>query len=171
MLEHLHRKPGAERVRTVVGDMCDGLSLVSGGYELVLVADSTLFELSSQERQLRCFQSVARLLAPGGCLVVEAVAPDVSRLERTLEAVHVGGEEVLLEATSHDPASQVVDVVSVTLGTGRVETRHRRLRYATVAELDLMGRLAGLTLEQRWGGWRREPFTAESTRHVSIYRR
>lgn len=43
------------------------------------------------------------------------------------------------------------------------------VRYAYPPELDLMARLAGLELRDRWGGWNREPFTSESTLHVSMW--
>jgi hypothetical protein len=45
------------------------------------------------------------------------------------------------------------------------------LRYAWPSEIDLMARIAGLRLKHRWAGWQREPFTATSTSHVSVYGR
>ena len=42
-------------------------------------------------------------------------------------------------------------------------------RYVWPAELDLMARLAGMRLRERWSGWRREPFTSESRQHISVW--
>jgi hypothetical protein len=43
-------------------------------------------------------------------------------------------------------------------------------RYVWPAELDLMARIAGFALEDRYAGWDRSPFTADSPSHVSVYR-
>ena len=55
------------------------------------------------------------------------------------------------------------------LEDGRIQPSPIEMRYVWPAELDLMARLAGMSLEQRWAGWRREPFTALSPAHVSVY--
>jgi hypothetical protein len=44
-------------------------------------------------------------------------------------------------------------------------------RYAWPSELDLMARLAGMQLTERWAGWQRQPFTKLSSAHVSVYRK
>ena len=43
-------------------------------------------------------------------------------------------------------------------------------RLITPGEMDLMARIAGLQIIERFANWRREPFTADSRAHVSIYR-
>jgi hypothetical protein len=42
-------------------------------------------------------------------------------------------------------------------------------RYVWPEELDLMAALANLRLQNRWSGWQREPFTSESSTHVSVW--
>jgi SAM-dependent methyltransferase len=171
MLARLRTKPDGARVGITVGDFTVVDQLVTGPYRLVFVVFNTLFELPSQDAQARCFEGVARVLAPGGRFVVEAIAPDATRLEQGLAVAGVSADRVVLDVDRHDPVAQVTAGAQVGLGPDGVRLRPRRLRYATVPELDLMARLAGLRLRGRWGGWRGEPFTAASNRHVSVYER
>jgi SAM-dependent methyltransferase len=169
MVERLRAKPGGDRLAVVIGDFAVADELVEREFALAYLVFSTLFELESQERQLRCFEGVAALLAPGGVFVVEAFVPDLSRLEQALTVTGVDAGGVRLQATRHDPVAQVVRGQTVTIGEAGVELWPMALRYATPPELDLMARLAGLRLRQRWGGWSGEPFTATSAHHVSFY--
>ncbi len=171
MVARLRAKPGGDRLQVVVGDFADVDALVDGQYRLVFVAFNSLFELESQEEQVRCFSGVSRHLSPGGVFVVEAFAPDLSRLEQHLSVSMLGADEVRLQATRHDPLEQRVAGHSVSITDAGVGLWPWAIRYASVPELDLMARLAGLRLRERWGGWAREPFTAASTRHVSVYER
>ena len=171
MVDRLRAKPRGADLPVVIGDFADVGTLVQGHYDLVLLAFNALFELLSQDEQCRCLAGAAAHLAPGGALVVEALAPELTRLEQSLTVMSLSADEVVLQATSHDPLSQVVrghDVVLTETAPARL--RPWSIRYATVPELDLMARLAGLQLMERWGGWQREPFTAQSSRHVSVYR-
>lgn len=169
MLERLRAKPGADTITVVAGDFADVGELVEGPFTLAFVAFNTLFELSSQEAQLRCLDGVAGVLADGGLLVIEALAPDLTRLEQTVSALALGPDRAVLQATRHDPVTQLVSGADLTVTDGRVELSPWSIRYVSVPELDLMARLAGLTLRHRWGGWHREPFTAASSIHVSVY--
>jgi hypothetical protein len=54
---------------------------------------------------------------------------------------------------------------------GRLIRHSAPYRYVWPSELDLMARLAGLRLEDRWAGWNRSPFTADSTRHITMYKK
>ncbi len=171
MLDRLRAKPGGDRVRVVVGDFADVATLVHRQYRLVFVAFNTLFELESQEDQLRCFAGVAGHLAPGGAFVVEAFAPDLTRLDQHLSVANLGADEVGLQATRHDPLTQRVTGPSVSITDAGVALWPWAIRYASVPELDLMALLAGLRLRERWSGWERQPFTAGSPRHVSVYER
>ncbi len=171
MVDRLRAKAGGAHLPVVIGDFADVGSLVEGRYDLVLLVFNALFELLSQDEQCRCLAGAAAHLAPGGALVVEALAPELTRLEQSLAVTSLAADEVVLQATSHDPLTQVVrghDVVLTETAPARL--RPWSIRYATVPELDLMARLAGLVPGQRWGGWQRQPFTAQSTRHVSVYR-
>ncbi len=169
MVAQLRAKPGGDRMPVDVGDFADVGTLVDRPFALVFVAFNTLFELDSQDDQVRCFAGVARHLAPGGAFVVEAFAPDLTRLDQHLSVARTGAEEVRLQATLHDPLTQQVTGQSMSITAGGVALWPWAIRYASVPELDLMARLAGLELLDRWGGWQREPFTADSSRHVSVY--
>ncbi|MFP5319182.1 MAG: class I SAM-dependent DNA methyltransferase [Acidimicrobiia bacterium] len=172
MLARLRAKPEAARVHAVAGDFTAPDEVVEGPFDLAFVAFNTLFELATQDAQLRCLAGAARLLSPGGVFVVEALAPDLTRLEQTVAALAVGGDSAVLQATRHDPATQQVVGADVTVTTGgAVSMSPWSIRYVSVPELDLMARLAGLRLRTRWGGWHREPFSSASTTHVSVYQR
>jgi SAM-dependent methyltransferase len=171
MVKRLKAKPGGERVTVVMGDFAEVDTLVSGPYAMAWLVFNTLFELESQERQVRCFQGVAERLAPGDAFVVEAFAPDLSRIEQNLSVVGVDDGGARFQATLHDPVAQVVSGQTFTVSAAGVELWPFEIRYATAPEIDLMARLAGLRLRERWGGWGGEPFTAASSRHVSVYER
>jgi len=172
MLDRLHHKHGGHRVHTVLGDFTGVDALVEGEFDLVFVAFNTLFELHDQEAQVQCVGGAARHLAAGGAFVVEAIPPDLTRLEQTLTTLAVNERQAVLQATRHEPESQRVWGADVTVGTdGSVLARPWSIRYVSVPELDLMCRLAGLHLRHRWGSWHGEPFTASSPVHVSVYGR
>ena len=122
---------------------------------------------------MRCFENVAAHLEAAGVFVLELFVPDLARFERgqnlTLRTVEL--DSIGVSASLHDPVTQTIDVQDVELGEAGVRLYPARLRYAWPAELDLMARLAGLRLRERWSGWRGEPFTEASTRHVSVYGR
>ena len=171
MLERLRAKPGADRVHTHLGDM--GEVAVEGEFPLVFAAVNTLLMLASQDEQVRCFQAVASRLVPGGRFVVEAQVPDATlyTARQEVRAQRVDTDSVVLAVRRFDPVTQRMSAQQIQLSEAGVRLVPGVLRYAWPAELDLMARLAGLRLEQRWGGWMREPFTAASTQHVSVYER
>ena len=167
MLARLRDKPGAERVEALAGDMAT--TRIEGEFSLVYLVFNTIFNLTSQDEQVACFQNAAGHLRSGGRFVIEARVPELQRLPP--------GQTVLPWRAEPDGMSfYVYDVVTQRLAgrhydfiDGRVEVNPIEMRYAWPAELDLMARLAGMRLEHRWGGWRAEPFTDRSPAHVSIY--
>ena len=173
MLERLRRKPGGEQVRPVQGDFA-ALSL-DERFALVFVVFDTITVLGSQERQVQCFERVATHLEPSGVFVVEASIPDRSpRAEAasdgySLIVKSMRPERVQLEANWHDAVNQRIYTQWIFLRNGSIQLFPFDMRYAWPSELDLMARMAGLVLQERWGGWQREEFTASSPRHVSIY--
>ncbi|HEX2046285.1 MAG TPA: class I SAM-dependent methyltransferase [Acidimicrobiales bacterium] len=169
MVARLRAKPGGDAIPVVVGDFADVGTLVDRRYPLVLLAYNSLFELSSQDDQVRCFQGVASRLVEGGILVVEAIAPDLSKAGDAVTVVSTGEDAVRLQVSRHDPLAQVVTGQTLTFTDGGVELWPWMIRYATVPEIDLMARVAGLRLRRRFGGWAGEPFTEASARHVSVY--
>ena len=171
MVERLRAKPGGDSVRITFGDF--EAADAGGEFALVYVVFNTFFALLSQEAQVRCFRNVAARLAPGGVFLIEAFVPDVARYAggQITRAAEVTAERVVLDVTRHDPVRQYVTGQTVVLTDGRVRLFPVQLRYAWPAELDLMARLAGLSLRARWGGWGREAFSPESKHHVSVYER
>ncbi len=175
MVEQLRAKPGGDRVSITMGDFADvGVEdAPDGGFSLVFAAFNTLFALRTQDDQARCFANAAGVLAPGGAFLVEAFVPDVGRFrnEQSTVARKVEVDRVELDVSQHDPVEQTVTSQHVTLRADSVELWPVVLRYAWPAELDLMARLAGLRLWQRWAGWHRWPFNRTSTSHVSVWRK
>jgi SAM-dependent methyltransferase len=170
MVAKLRAKPGGETIRVTVGSFAD-FSLDTR-FELIYVVFNTLFALQSQEEQVSCMQAVARHLTPGGVFVVQAFAPDVSRFDahhQRVSAEHVDVDQVTLEISSHDPIGQRTDSQYVVLGEGEVHLYPVRIRYAHVSELDLMARIAGLRLRERWADWDRAPFGLPRWTHVSVW--
>jgi SAM-dependent methyltransferase len=169
MVAKLHEKPGGADIPILIGDFAD--VGVDGPFTLVYVAVTTFFGLPTQEEQVRCFRNVADQLKPGGAFVIEAFVPNPARFTqgRHLGCLQVETGHVAIEASTHDPVSQQIVSQNVVLTEAGIRLYPVRLRYAWPSELDLMAQLAGLRLRDRWAGWRREPFTASSTQHVSVY--
>lgn len=171
MVAKLRAKPGGNRIPVVIGDFAD--MAIDGRFSLIFVVFNTFFGLPSQEAQVRCFARAAERLADDGVFVIEAFVPDLGRFDRgqRVAALEVDIETVMLEATLHDPVEQRVRSQDVIISKQGIRLYPVWLRYAWPSELDLMARLAGLHLRERWGGWAREPFTAQSPAHVSVYAR
>jgi len=169
MVEKLRSKAGGEDIPVTIGDFAE--VDVEGAFSLVYVVFNTFFALLSQEDQVRCFSNIARRLREGGVFVIEAFVPDTTRWDRDqrMEAHHVENDSVVLGVSRHDPVEQRIASNHLLVSEGGVKLYPVRLRYAWPSELDLMARLAGLRLRERWGGWHREPFTASSGKHVSVY--
>jgi len=171
MVERLRAKPGGRDIPVTIGDFAE--VAVEGSYRLVYLVFNTLFMLLSQDAQVACFANVAARLAPRGVFVVEAFVPDLGRFTRG-QAVSVGQfgtEDIRLDLAVHDPVAQRIDSQIVLVRPEGMRLQPTFLRYAWPAELDLMARLAGLRLRDRWAGWLREPFTASAEKHVSVYER
>jgi SAM-dependent methyltransferase len=170
MVERLRAKPGGDRATVTIGDFAE--VAVDGTFPLVFVVFNTFFALLDQDAQVRCFQRVAAHLAAGGAFAVEAFVPDPARFSsgQHLSTREVTAGTVRLDASVLDRARQRVHTQHVFLDEQGIRLYPVQLRYAWPSELDLMARLAGLQLAERWSGWHREPFTSTSQRHVSIYR-
>jgi SAM-dependent methyltransferase len=171
MVERLRAKPGGDRIPVTMGNFAD--VPVEGRYAVVFVAFNTFFALQSQDEQVRCFENVAAHLADDGVLALEAFVPDLTRFDRgqRVGAIKVELDEIQLEVTRYDPVEQRSTSQHVFLSASGVELTPVVVRFAWPSELDLMARLAGLRLRERWAGWDGQPFTAESVRHVSVYGR
>jgi len=172
MVARLRAKPGGGQISVTMGDFAD--VPVSGTYRLIFVVFNTLFNLLTQHDQVRCFENVAAHLTADGSFVVEAFVPAyLTRLrdDQYVDAEAVGVDEVRLDVGRHDAVMQRLEESHVHLSREGVRLYPTVTRYAWPSELDLMARIAGLRLKDRWAGWNREPFNSASSMHVSVYGR
>jgi SAM-dependent methyltransferase len=169
MVEQLRAKPGGREIDVTLGDMTS--IRVPGTFALVYLVFNTIGNVETQDRQVACFLNAAAHLAPGGSFVVEVGVPDLRRLAPGQDAIvfahepgYVGYDRyvdlVAQQAVSHHFTADA--------GAGEVRTP---FRYVWPSELDLMARIAGLGLRERWADWARAPFTGDSTSHVSVWQK
>jgi SAM-dependent methyltransferase len=162
MVAVLRRKPGAEEIGTTIGDVAT--TRVEGTFRLAYLVFNTIMNLTTQDTQVACFENVARHLEPGGSFVVEVMVPDLRRLPPGETYVPFGVSETHVGIDEYDVANQ--GLVSHHYTDARVSIP---FRYVWPSELDLMARIAGLRLRERWADWSRAPFTSESRSHVSVW--
>lgn len=169
MVEKLKAKPGGSSIEVVLGDFAD--VAVDGAFPLVYLVFNTLFALTSQEAQVKCFRNVAHHLTSGGAFVIETFVPNMKRFDehQRVAATRVELDSAELEISRHDPVSQSSDSLHVVISEEGTKLYPVRIRYAWPSELDLMAQLAGLRLTARYASWRKDPFTSESRGHVSVY--
>ncbi|WP_405871718.1 class I SAM-dependent methyltransferase [Streptomyces sp. NBC_00005] len=167
MVQRLRAKPGGEAIGVTIGDFAT--TEVDGTFSVAYLVFNTIMNLTTQDAQVDCFRNAAGHLEPGGRFVVEVGVPDLRRLPPGQNAVpfHVG--EGRLGFDLYDVATQSMSSHHVRVADGRGSYLAVPFRYVWPAELDLMARLAGMRLRDRWDGWSREPFTSESRRHISVW--
>ncbi len=172
MVAKLRAKPGADAIGVTMGDMAD--VAVHGRYRLVYVVFNSFFNLLTQDDQVRCFENVAAHLEDGGAFVIEGGCTFgfIHRLRegQYVESEAIGIDSVRFDLLSLDPATQLLRENHVQLSRGSAPTFTPVMqRLAWPTELDLMARIAGLRLRERWGGWHRQAFTVNSDNIVSVY--
>ena len=167
MLARLREKPGADGVEAMLGDMA--ATLVEGEFSLVYLVFNTIFNLTTQDGQVACFANAAAHLRPGGRFVIEARVPELQRLPLGQTVLPWRADPGGMSYYVYDVVTQRLSGQHYHFGEGAVEASPTEMRYAWPAELDLMARIAGMKLEHRWAGWKREEFTAMSRSHVSVY--
>src|SRR5258707_2790443 len=162
MLARLRAKPGAEQIDVTIGDFAT--TKVDGTFSLAFLVFNTINNLTTQDEQVACFQNVATHLEPGGCFVIEVGVPALQRLPPgdTFQPFHVS--ETHLGIDEYDVANQRLVSHHFRAVGGTFEKRSIPFRYVWPSELDLMARLAGMTLRGRWSGWKAGPFTGDSTK-------
>ncbi len=168
MVARLRAKPGGDAIPVTIGDFAT--TTVDGTFSLAYLVFNTIGNLTTQDEQVACFENAAAHLEPGGCFVIEVGVPDLQRLPRgeSFVVFHVGDTHVGVD--EYDVANQ--GLVSHHFQQTEGATFQRSsgpFRYVWPSELDLMARIAGMRLRERWSGWKREPFTSESTKHVSVW--
>jgi SAM-dependent methyltransferase len=167
MVAKLRAKPGGEAIGLTIGDFAT--TTVDETFSVAYLVFNTIINLTTQAAQVACFCNVAAHLAPGGCFVIEVGVPDLQRLPPgdTLRAFHVSDSRWGFD--EYDVAIQGLTSHHFEVVDGRVERLSVPFRYAWPSELDLMAQLAGMTLRERWSGWKRQPFTSDSREHVSVW--
>lgn len=169
MVDVLRARPGGADLDVRIGDMVT--TSMGRTYGLVFLVYNTIFNVLTQDGQVACFENAARHLDDDGVFVIEAAVPSAwlpsdsyARPER------VEADAVTLDICSYDAATQVLDENHVRIGADGIRFSPISCRLAWPSELDLMARVAGLRLVERWGGWQRQPWTGRDA-HVSVYAR
>ncbi|MDQ6816581.1 MAG: class I SAM-dependent methyltransferase [Actinomycetota bacterium] len=169
MVARLRAKPGGENIGVTIGDFAT--TTVQGTFSVAYLVFNTIMNLTTMEEQVACFENVAAHLEPGGCFVIEVGVPALQWLPPgetvrafELSATYLGFDEY--EVASQGQISHHYQVVD-----GELQLTSIPFRYVWPSELDLMAKMAGMSLRERWSGWKREPFTSESTKHVSVWQK
>ena len=172
MVERLRSKPGGEQLSVQIADFAD--VKVTEKYSLIYVVWNSLFNLLTQNDQVRCFGNVAAHLTEIGSFVVEAFVPTFLHRLRDSQSVDTESieiDKVRIGVLRHDAATQLLEQSHVTLSQTGIRLDPIVQRYAWPSELDLMARITGLKLKDRWGGWSHEPYDSSSKLHISVYGR
>jgi SAM-dependent methyltransferase len=170
MVARLRAKPGGEGIDVTLGDM--SVATTGRRYGLVYLVFNTIFNLLTADDQVRCFENAARHLAPDGHFVVETALPHAWIAPGTTDYVHaerVGTATVVLDVARYDPVTQLLEENHVQLSATGITMQPIVCRLITPGEMDLMARIAGLRLVERFATWERTPFDAHSRAHISVY--
>ncbi|MEX0683447.1 MAG: class I SAM-dependent methyltransferase [Dehalococcoidia bacterium] len=171
MVDVLRKQPGGDGIAVTMGDFAD--VPVAGTYRLIYVVYNTLHNLLTQDDQVRCFENVASHLTDDGSFVVEAITPASLGLvdQQYVHAQSIEVDSVWLDVARYDPVTQLLEESHVSLTAEGVRLFPIVTRQVWPSEMDLMARIAGLRLRERWGGWNGRPYTANSRNVVSVYGR
>ncbi|NUP47410.1 MAG: class I SAM-dependent methyltransferase [Catenulispora sp.] len=175
MAARIADKPGGDKVEVTIGDMTT--TRVAGQFSLAYLVFNTICNVTTQDGQVDVFRNAAAHLRQGGLFLIEVEVPGLRRLPPGQDTVpftvapgREGGGYVGFD--QYDVATQLFTSNHVTVSAdGQGRFRRIPFRYVWPAEMDLMARIAGLSLKYRWAGWDRSVFTAESTTHVSIWQK
>ena len=171
MVTKLRAKPRGAEVEVHIGSFEQ--FAINRQFRLVYVVFNTFFNLPGQDEQVRCLESVSRHLSADGHFVLEAFVPDLSRYVdfQSVRLIGISDQGIRLDVAQLDPVAQHIESRHLLVSEEGIRTYPVKLRYAWPSELDLMARIAGLRLQERWGSWSKEPFTRDSTKHISVYAR
>lgn len=170
MANRLRRKADEAVLPVTIGDMAT--TTIDGEFSLVYLVANTIANLRTQAEQVACFRNAARHLGPGGRFVIELWVPPLRRMPPgQLNALMLFGPKHVIVDTY-----ELVDQTStshhyVTQADGSVRYSAGSFRYVWPSECDLMAELAGMTLECRFEDWTGTPFTSDSERHISVWRK
>ena len=169
MVAKLHAKPDGEKIPVTMGNFAD--VAVDGKYSLIYVVFNTFFSLLTQEEQIHCFHNVTRHLAAEGVFVIEAFVPDLTRFTggQAMRVGRIGDTEVQIDVSEIEQDKQLITSQHVLLTEQGTHFYPVKIRYVWPSEMDLMAKLGGLHLKKRWSDWKKNEFTGESGKHISIY--
>jgi hypothetical protein len=167
MVAKLRTKPDSGDIGVTIGDFAT--TRVSGTFKLAYLVRNTIMNLTTQDEQVRCFANVAAHLEPSGSFVIEVVVPELQRLPpgETVRAFAITPTHLGFDG--YDVAKQGLISHHYWVIDGKLETFSSPFRYVWPSELDLMARLAGMRLRERWSNWNRGPFTSDSRQHISVW--
>jgi len=171
MVAQLRAKEGGDEasIPVVIGDMASTRVDGAGSFDLVYLVFNTITNLTAQDAQVECFRNAARHLAAGGVFVVETFIPALRWLPPGQVFVPFDVSESHIGIDEYDVANQLLVSHHTDFRQAGAQRVSVPFRYTWPAELDLMARLAGMSLRQRWSDWTRAPFTGESESHVSVW--
>jgi SAM-dependent methyltransferase len=167
MVARLLHKPGGEKIGLTIGDFAT--ARVPGPFRLAYLVFNTIDNVTTQAGQAACFRNVAAHLEPGGSFVIEVGIPSLRRLPPGERYVVFAASDTHWGFDEYDVANQGLISHHFQIRGDRIEKSSTPFRYVWPSELDLMAEMAGMRLRERWAGWKREPFTSESTQHVSVW--
>jgi SAM-dependent methyltransferase len=167
MAARLRAKPGCESIGVTLGDFAT--TRVDGSFAVAYLVFNTISNLTTQDQQVACFANVAAHLVPGGTFVIEVGIPELQRLPagETFRPFDVGEDRFGFD--EYDIANQGLISHHLRIVDGQAIRNSIPFRYAWPAEFDLMARLAGMPLRERWSDWTREPYTSDSRKHISVW--
>jgi SAM-dependent methyltransferase len=169
MVERLRAKPGGEGIGITIGDFSSAKA--DGTFRLAYLVFNTIANVTTQAGQVAVFRNVAAQLEPGGRFVIEVGIPDLRRLPMGERYVIFDFGERHWGIDEYDVANQGLVSHHFQARGDQVEKSSGPFRYVWPSELDLMAQLAGLELRERWADWNREPYTSESTKHISVWQK
>jgi len=169
MVAKLRAKPRGAEINVHIGSFEH--FAIDRQFRLVYVVFNTFFNLLGQDEQVECFQSVSRHLSADGHFVIEAFVPDLTRYAdfQSVRLIDISEHAIRVDVAQLDPVAQHIESRHLLISEDGIRTYPVMLRYAWPSELDLMARNARLRLQERWSSWSKEPFTRNSTKHVSVY--
>ena len=170
-IDKIHAHPLGAGVQASVADLSD--FALDRRYSLIYCVANSLFNVTTQDGQVRCFERVAEHLAPGGAFLVHSsYTPrwfETLRQGQYVEARHFDLNAAWLQALRVDPAEQLVYQQDLSLTRDGIRFLPMVHRWAPLGELDLMARMAGLRRRSVWGGWTGEPYGADSPMFLATY--
>lgn len=169
MVAKLREKPGGSALAVEIGDMAE--APMADTFDLIYLVFNTIFNLTTQEAQVRCFKNAARHLRAKGVFVIETVVPDLSGYVdgQRMKGSWATMDSARFEIAMHDRVAQTIAFQRIVIREDSTKMTPHFMRYAWPSELDLMAQLAGLECRERWAWWDRSQFTADSKSHVTVY--